>query len=468
MDAWMDPVALFPIFLKLAGRRCLVAGAGSIAEAKIASLLASGAKVTVVAPRAIAAVESLAAAHKIEWLPREFRPADLADVFLVVAATSNAAVNREIFQEASRRGILCNSVDDPPHCDFYFPAVVRRGDLQVAISTAGKSPALAQRLRREFDHALHPALGNDLDEIGARRGEILQSLPASNARKRLLHDLASAARLAASPSSTAEAGRVYLIGAGPGDPELLTVKARALLQSADVVLHDDLVPAAIVGLARPDAEIRNVGKRCGPKKITQPQINHLMIHAARERRSVARLKSGDPSIFGRLNEELAALEAAGVSYEVVPGVTAVLAAAASLGTSLTDRDSGARLVIISNHHAAPREAAQAAGGETSWRALISANSTLVFYMPGHEFAPLRERLLAAGIDPQMPAVLVSQASSPRQREHWTTIGALADMPRLDPPSVLLVGRALRRVPRAKRASKLALLLEEAAALAPSH
>jgi precorrin-2 dehydrogenase / sirohydrochlorin ferrochelatase len=182
--------ALFPAFIKLAGRACLVAGAGAVAEAKISSLLDCGAQVTVVAPSANPSVQRLAAARKIRWVPRKFAAADLDRVFLVVAATDDPKANRAVFLEARERRILCNSVDDPPHCDFYFPAVVRRGPLQVAISTSGESPALAQRIRREIEESLDASFGDWVEEIGELRREIMATLPPSEDRKRLLHRLA--------------------------------------------------------------------------------------------------------------------------------------------------------------------------------------------------------------------------------------------------------------------------------------
>lgn len=182
--------ALFPAFIKLAGRPCLVVGAGTVAESKIASLLASGAQLTVVAPNATEEIQRLAASRRIRWIPRKFAPADLDRSFLVVAATSDASVNRAVFHEARERSVLCNSVDDPPNCDFYFPAVVRRGPLQVAVSTSGESPALAQRIRREIEDSLVSSLGDWVEEIGERRREILAEVPPSGHRKRLLHRLA--------------------------------------------------------------------------------------------------------------------------------------------------------------------------------------------------------------------------------------------------------------------------------------
>lgn len=181
---------LFPAFIKLANRSCVVVGAGSVAESKIASLLESGAQVTVVAPNATEEVKRLAASRRIRWFSRKFAPGDLNRVFLVVAATSEPEVNRAVFREALERGVLCNSVDDPPNCDFYFPAVVRRGPLQIAISTSGESPALAQRIRREIEDSLDASLGDWVEEIGERRREIIAVLPPSDGRKRLLHGLA--------------------------------------------------------------------------------------------------------------------------------------------------------------------------------------------------------------------------------------------------------------------------------------
>ncbi|MGA2718588.1 MAG: uroporphyrinogen-III C-methyltransferase, partial [Candidatus Acidiferrales bacterium] len=194
-------------------------------------------------------------------------------------------------------------------------------------------------------------------------------------------------------------GKVYLVGAGPGDPELLTVKAHRLIREAGVVLHDDLVPSTIVALAGSDAEVVNVGKRCGAKRITQDEINTLMIGAARRGSSVVRLKSGDPGIFGRLAEEMEALDAAGIPYEVVPGITAGIAAAASLSVSLTDRRKSARVVIVTGHKAYAGQKQQ----KIDWKSLAREDATLIVYMPGHEFSNLREELLEAGLSRDVPA-----------------------------------------------------------------
>lgn len=235
-------------------------------------------------------------------------------------------------------------------------------------------------------------------------------------------------------------GKIYLVGAGPGDPELLTVKAHRLLQSAAVILHDDLVPPAILALADARAEIVNVGKRAGAKGITQAEINSLMIEYSRRGVDVIRLQSGDPAIFGRLAEEMDALEAAKVPFEVVPGITAGLGAAASLGVSLTDRRKSARVVIVTNH--------QAKGDEreinTDWKSLAREDTTLVIYMPGHDFRTLRKELLGAGLPAAIPTVIVSRATTPDQRHQCTTLEGLDKLQRMESPAVLLIGWALGR------------------------
>jgi uroporphyrin-III C-methyltransferase len=233
-------------------------------------------------------------------------------------------------------------------------------------------------------------------------------------------------------------GTIYLVGAGPGDPELLTMKAHRLLRQADVVLHDDLVPPAILCLASDQAELVNVGKRCGAKKITQDEINARMIESARRGFKVVRLKSGDPGIFGRLAEETDAIESARISYEVVPGVTAGFAAAACLRVSLTDRRKSARVVIVTEHKAHTADPSR----NMDWKSLACEDATLIVYMPGHEFAALREELLGAGLPGDLPAVLVSCATTPEQRKQYTTIENLVDLQRLKAPSILLIGRSL--------------------------
>ncbi|MGA2888033.1 MAG: siroheme synthase CysG [Terracidiphilus sp.] len=438
---------LLPVFLKLDGRSGLVVGAGTVALEKIGSLLNAGLQLSVVAPEAAPEVRQLATEGRLEWIQRPFEIADLEGSFLVIAATDSAEVNAAVYRGAVERGILANSVDDPPHCDFYFGSVVSRGALQIAISTAGESPAVAQRLRREIDEQLPEDLGPWLEDLGQFRREVLATHPRSEARRLLLHQLAQrpvctashcpSRQMALAPLDKQPAdfsGKIYLIGAGPGDPDLLTVKALRLIQSADVILHDDLVPQAILALASPATEIVNVGKRCGTKSITQEEINELMIEGVRARQRVVRLKSGDPLIFGRAAEEMAALAEAGISFEIVPGITAAFAAAAALGCSLTSRNSASNVIFSTGHHAQSHNQAPLPQVE---------DATRVVYMPGRDLRLLAEQWLDEGLPPDFPCALISRAAQPDQHVRYTTLATLGHVAPMLAPSLLIAGWALR-------------------------
>lgn len=440
-------MSLLPIFLKLDGRPGLLVGAGNVALEKIGSLLITGLRLRVIAPKAKPEIRQLASEGRIEWIKREFDPTDLDGNFVVIAATDNPEVNAAVYREAISRGILTNSVDDPPHCDFYFGSVVRRGDLQVAISTAGESPAAAQRIRREIDALLPEDLGPWLKDIGRLRREILATHPPGEERKALLHRLAERQFLESSSRSSRrsesvpldhftqdENGKVYLVGAGPGDPELLTIKALRLIQSVDVILHDDLVPQAILELAQPAAEVVNVGKRCGTKNITQEEIHALMIAHANEGRCVVRLKSGDPLIFGRAAEEMTALAEAGVVFEVVPGITAAFAAAAAIPCSLTDRNAASNVIFSTGHHAQSHNHAPVPKLE---------DATRIVYMPGRDLNLLALEWLQEGLPPDFPCAIVSHAAQPGQQVQRTTLGNLGNAHPTLSPSLLIAGWAVR-------------------------
>ena len=434
-------MSLLPIFLKLRGRAALVVGAGEIASGKIESLVASGAQVTVVAPWGRPEIVQLHEQGAITWHTREFEDSDLEGQFVAVAGTNKADINQHVYRLCAARGILCNAVDDPPHCDFYYGSVVSRGELQIAISTAGESPAVAQRLRREIDALLPHDLAPWLRSLGALRRDVLAAYPAGDARKRLLHQLAERqvcdaaacpTRALAFPAehfarakAPAESGKVYLVGAGPGDPDLLTVKAARLLGAADLILHDDLVPDTILSLATSRAEIVNVGKRCGRASITQAEIHARMVAGARNGLLVIRLKSGDPLLFGRAAEEMDALRSADIRFEVVAGVTAASAAAAAIPCSLTDRRA-ASSVLLSTAHNAP--------GETP-----NPEPTRVVYMPGRDLSGIARAWRTEGLAADYPCVLVSRAGQPEQEITRTTLGFLAITRPGLAPSLLLGG-----------------------------
>lgn len=450
-------MSLLPIFLKLDGRCCLLVGAGAVALEKIGTLLPTGLKLRVVAPEARAEIQALAREGKLEWVARAFVPEDVEGQFLVIAATDRPEVNEAVHRAAAERGTWSNSVDDIPNCDFFFGSVVSRGDLQIAISTAGESPALAQRLRREIDEQLPEDLGPWLAELGKLRREVLATHPRGEERRLLLHALAQR-QICASPlcetrelarkgREAALPGTVYLVGAGPGDPELLTVKAVRLIEKADVILHDDLVPTAILDLAQPHAVVVNVGKRCGVKTITQEEINALMIEHANAGRSVVRLKSGDPLLFGRAAEEMAALAEAGVPFEIVPGVSAAFAAAAAIGCSLTDRNWASSVIVSTGHHA-----------QSHNRAALPAleDATRVVYMPGRDMTLLAEEWMAAGLPAELPCAVVSRAAQAEQSVLHTTLGELgrAAAP-AHAPSLLIAGWAVREPGEWKRLAESA-------------
>jgi uroporphyrin-III C-methyltransferase len=255
-------------------------------------------------------------------------------------------------------------------------------------------------------------------------------------------------------------GKVYLVGAGPGDPELLTVKALRLLQTADVVLHDDLVTPEILKLASPAAEMQNVGKRCGSKTIRQEEINFLMVTHAAAGRQVVRLKSGDPLIFGRAGEEMEALRRASIEYEVVPGVTSALGAAAAAGIPLTHRKGSSTLVLTTGHRAPGND-------DADWICAAASQSTLVLYMPGHNYAEVGSRLTRAGFARETPCAIISRATTPAQRIHRTTVSNLGQAPKLASPTLLVVGEVVRFAEREsveEAATVLALEKELASAL----
>jgi uroporphyrin-III C-methyltransferase/precorrin-2 dehydrogenase/sirohydrochlorin ferrochelatase len=438
-----ETMSLLPIFLKLDGRPGLLVGAGTVALDKIGSLLKTGIRLRVVAPEAHEQIRLLAAQGKLEWIERSFDLADLDGNFLVIAATDDPEVNAAVYQGALDRNILCNSVDDIPNCDFFFGSVVSRGDLQIAISTAGESPAFAQRLRREIDEQLPADLGPWLANLGQLRRDVLATHPRNEERKLLLHELAHrqicdsptcSARQLSRTSIDPPKGKVFLVGAGPGDPDLLTVKALRLIQSADVILHDDLVTQAILDLTAPHAMVVNVGKRCGTKNITQEEIHALMIEHARAQRGVVRLKSGDPLMYGRAAEEIAALNAAEVPFEVVPGITAAFAAAAAVGCSLTSRNAASNVIFSTGHHAQSHNHAPLPERE---------DATRVVYMPGRDLSLLALEWLQEGLPPEFPCAIVSRAGHPDQQIRCTTLAALGDAEPVPAPSLLIAGWAIQ-------------------------
>lgn len=333
--------SLLPIFLKIAGRPCLVVGAGQTALKKLEALMECGAQIQVVAYHAIDAVRALAQQRAIHLSIRRYVSEDLSGIFLVVAATNDSEVNQAIFRDAKRRGVLINAVDAPPQCDFYFPAIVRRGRLQVVISTSGESPAFAQKLKEDIDFALPESLGAWLERLGKLRRTVLETVPPCDARTQLLAALANRrdftspqpVRTGAEPARddehrvtlanarVAEAGTVYFIDAAFDDPHLLTLRAASLLATADVIVHDESVPVAMLDMRDPNALLINSTQSDSTSgRLALSSSSHL-ISSARAGHRVVRLFAVHSGSFDTRNEEIAGLRAHEVPFEIVPGVS---------------------------------------------------------------------------------------------------------------------------------------------------
>ncbi len=447
----------FPVFFDLKGQRVLVVGGGEVAQRKVSLLERAGAHLTLVAPDVAAELQELAAAGRIDVRVREFVPSDLEGARLVIVATSRRAVNRWIATLSDARGIPVNVVDDREASRFIVPAMIDRDPVLIAVSTGGTSPVLARRLRERLEAFIPKRFGELAVWLRELRKTSMERLRDTHERRRFFEmlidgpaarrfiegDKRGAARIAQQllgthASSAPAGGEVALVGAGPGDPELLTLKALRALQDADVILHDRLVSAAILDYARRDALRISVGKLPGDGSVSQETINQLMIEHARGGKRVVRLKGGDPFIFGRGGEELQALALAGINFSVVPGITAAAGVAAYTGIPLTHRDHAHSVSFVTGH-------ADKEGREPDWPALASPAATAVFYMGLARLDHIVGKLLENGSAPTRPAALVAHGTLPGQRVIAATLGTLRDVARaaaLDSPTLLIVGEAV--------------------------
>lgn len=464
-----------PIFLTLRARRCVVVGGGHVAERKLALLLRTGAHVEVIAPVLSAALERLAAAGDITTSKRDFAADDVRGAALVIAATDDPVVNEQVAAAAEQAGVLVNVVDQPSVGNVIMPSIVDRSPVVIAIGTGGNAPVLARMLRAKLESLIPQAYGELANLLGSLRERVRGAIPDGVARRRFWErtldgpaaELIFAGRrsealeniergLAQAGHERAPEGEVYLIGTGPGDPDLLTFRALRLMQNADVVVYDRLVGDTIVDLCRRDAERIYVGKSPDRHALAQNEINHLLIRLARAGQRAARLKGGDPFVFGRGGEEIEELAGAGVAFQVVPGITAALGCAAYAGIPLTHRDLAHSCVFVTGHH---REA----GGEPDWTALVRPHQTLVFYMGAANLARICGQLIAAGMDSTTPAAVVERGTTLAQR---VVIGTVTTLPEAvaaaacKPPLLIIVGAVVTLRERLK-------WFEQAAGLKPS-
>lgn len=442
---------LFPLFLDLHDKAVLVVGAGLVAERKIELLCQAGARITVRAPEACAAVRRRAQTGQIKWQPEVFSPASLDAVWLVVAATRDPGVNQAVAAAAAARRIWCNVVDEAALSSAQVPAIVDRAPLTLAISSGGAAPVIARRLRERLEALVEPAIGALAALAQRHRPAIRAAYPELSVRRRFYEGLLDGPVLAALRSNrpkhaaqlltealgrppAARAGRVLLVGAGPGDPGLLTLRGLRALNEADVILYDRLVSAEVLALARRDAQCIPVGKAPGgDHERAQQRIQALLVQHARQGHCVVRLKGGDPLIYGRGGEELTYLRAHGIAYEVVPGITAALACAAYAGIPLTHRNHASTLVLATAHHkrAAPADASDHHG-----------QPTRVYYMGVKRLPVVCADLMAQGAHRTTPCALVENGSRADQRVLHGCLGDIAGLAQRQAvvsPALLIVG-----------------------------
>jgi len=458
-------VDYLPIFIQLHSKPAVVVGGGRIATRKVDLLRKAGACIQVIAPELSEELRDLTASGEIEHIKAPFVPSHLDGAALVIAATQLKEVNSAVSQAARRRHVPVNVVDDPQLSTFIFPAIIDRSPVIVAVGSSGQSPVLARRVREQLEALLPARLGALARFVGDRRKEVQQALPPRQRRpfwERIIGGIVGSRVLAGQEAGAEEtfqkelkgatpAGEVYLIGAGPGDPDLLTLRALQLLQQADVVLYDRLVSDAVLERARRDAERVYVGKEAGDHHLTQERIHELLVHYAGKGLRVARLKGGDPFIFGRGGEEIEVLKAHGIPFVVVPGVTAALGAAAAANIPLTHR-SLAQSVTFTAGHALD-------DATLDWRSLAQPHHTVVFYMGVAQLPRIVERLLQSGASPDHPVAIVERATLAEQRIVRGTLQTILESARkveLSPPALLIVGEvaALARTDLDARVKKV--------------
>ena len=444
-----------PLYVDLRNRDCLVVGAGTVAFRKIELLLQAGARVRVVAPESSAAVQGLADAGEVALESRPYASGDPAGHALVIAATGDPTVDAEVFADAREDGILVNTVDSAPLSSAIFPSIVDRDPVLVTVSTGGRSPTLARIVRGWLEARLPPALGRLAEFAAARRGQVKRQIDSVRGRRRFWERVVGGPtgeavlggqterarrrfeRELGEPASAT--GFVALVGAGPGDPELITVRGLRLLQQVDVVLYDSLVNERILGYARREAERIYVGKRSRFAGVGQEAINAMLLEHARAGRSVVRLKGGDPLVFGRGGEEIECLAAHGIDCIVVPGVTAALGAASYAGVPLTHRDLAHSVRFVTGHRVHDEV-------NLNWPELIDPAQTLVIYMGLLGLEDICANLIANGLPPATPALMVERATLPDHREIAAPVGELPEAvggSDVRGPTVVIVGDVVR-------------------------
>lgn len=446
-----------PIFFDVRQRPCLVVGGGEVAARKVETLLRAGAEITVVAPTLSAPLIERRDAGTVNHLAENFDAAHLQDRVLVVAATDDHAINLRVSELARQHNIPVNVVDRPDLCTFIFPSIIERDPVTIAVSTGGAAPVLARLLRARLE-TLIPASYGRLAQLAARfRDAVKKRYPKMAERRRFWEetlqgpvaemiyagrDEAAAHALQAAldkmDRDSLSRGEVYLVGAGPGDPDLLSFRALRLMQQADVVLYDRLVPDGILDLVRREAERIYVGKRRSYHAVRQDEINALLVKLAKQGKRVLRLKGGDPFIFGRGGEEIASLAEEGISFQIVPGITAANGCAAYAGIPLTHRDHAQSVLFVTGH-------LKDGTMDLNWDALAQPSQTVVVYMGLTGLDILCRELIRHGLPASKPAALIEQGTTARQRVLLGTLATLPDVvakQEVHAPTLLIIGEVV--------------------------
>ena len=425
---------IFPISLKLQQQPCLIVGGGRIAYRKAVLLAKAGAILHVIAPEIEPDLLTLVQQTQGQYIAAAFKTqVNVRDYRLVIAATNDRAVNQQVFEVCEAEKVLVNSVDDPPHCRFMVPAIIDRSPLIISVASNGTSPVLSRQIRTQLETLIPHGMGKLAEFSGKWRTTVKQKITNPDERRIFWEDLyASPLKEQVFNGNEAEAdqlieqalqewktpkGEVYLVGAGPGDPELLTLKALRLMQQADVVIYDRLVSQPIMDLCRRDAEKIYVGKARSNHSVPQEGINALLVKYASQGKRVCRLKGGDPFIFGRGGEEIQELFDAGITFQVVPGITAASGCSAYAGIPLTHRDYAQSVRFLTGH-------LKEGSPELPWDELVYENQTLVLYMGLVGLENTCQQLIAHGQRPNMPVALISKGTTPEQK---VVVGTLADI-----------------------------------------
>jgi len=448
----------FPIFAELRNQPCLVIGGGAVASRKVRQLLKSGARVTINSPVLNDDLRRLAGDGKVVFAAGPFDPLLIEQNLLIIAATSDPKINRNVAETARSKKRLCNVVDDGDASGFIMPAVLDRSPIVVAVSSGGRSPALARIVRQQIDAWLPSGIGLLARWAGKWRDRVNQQIDTADGRIRfwqrvfdgkaaqrvLVGDVTAADSTIAAELKQANqqknSGEAWIVGAGPGDPDLITRKGLQLLQRADVVMHDRLIATDLLDLARRDAEFINVGKEADGPSARQKDINRKLIELVQSGKRVCRLKGGDPFIFGRGGEEISALAQAGLAYRVIPGITAATGCAAAAGIPLTHRDLSSAVTFITGHRA---DQLLARDSDADWSRLVMDRHTLVFYMGLRHLEHICQKLISHGLAALTPAAIVQNGTTPQQVVVGGTLENLADRTTgIKSPALLIIGEVV--------------------------